>query len=356
MKESLGNNGGHNEPATPTDDTTILRELGRDLIGIDTSTLSLRDKLRQRRQLANYDGPPIEHSIESRPKKIVAYTQSVDPEIVTEELLTVESNGPIALINVPLTSNEIAPSIAEQDIIHHFPSLEDEVRGILSDINSPEVEYVRESSIYVLPNGKRNIRLLEKSSDLRDYKPKKQSGKYKPIEPRPIEEGFMLLKEAIPPDDYHAIRQNAKYNQFLKRDEHKRVLVRISDIDALLAMRNGRNSVEPLTPDHRPLYTFAETQEEKSALLEAASRGRIPAVRKKDGWYSTLDVARPYLDNRKLTSDQQRPMTHTEFLRYREFIKSGTFPAKKIRNRWHITNNEIREFEEKNPSKRKVQI
>jgi hypothetical protein len=356
MKESQRNEGAYNGPATFDVETALLRELGRDLIGVDPSTLSLREKLRQKKQLANYDGPPIIRNIESRPKKIMAYIQNVEPEISAEELLSEESKGPLALIKEPDTSDEIAPPPPERDITHHFPSLEDEVRRILSDINSPEVEYVRESSVYVLPKGKRDIRLLEKSSDLRNYKPKKQSGKYKPVEPRPIEEGFMLLKEAIPPDDYHAIRQNAKYNQFLKRDEHKRVLVRISDVDALLAMRNCRNSVEPLTPDHRPLYTFADTQEEKSALLEAASHGRIPAVRKKDGWYATSDVAQTYLDNRKLTSDQQRPMTHTEFLRYREFIKSGTFPAKKIRNRWYITNEEIRKFEEKNPSKRKVEI
>lgn len=281
MKESLGNNGVHKEPATLTTETALLRELGRDLIGVDPSTLSFRDKLRQKRQLTNYDGPPIIRSIESRPKKIIAYNQNVEPEIAAEELLAEESNGPLALIEEPDTSDEIAPPPSERYLTHHFPSLDNEVRRILSDINSPEVEYVRESSIYVLPNGRRNIQLLEKSSDLRDYKPKKQSGKYKPVEPRPIEEGFLLLKEAVPAEDYHAIQQNAKYNQFLKRDEHKRVLVRISDVDALLVMRNGRYSDDKLSPDHQPLHTLGETQEEKSALFEAASHGRIPAIRKK---------------------------------------------------------------------------
>lgn len=49
-------------------------------------------------------------------------------------------------------------------------------------------------------------------------------------------------------------------------------------------------------------------------------------------------------------------MTRLEVMRYRDHLKSGALPARKIKNRWHITDDQIREFEEKNPSKRKVEI
>lgn len=326
----------------------LAREKGVDLIGVDPKTLSFSEKLRQRNQQRNAG--------------ITFEATSTEPDI-TQINAYEESKGPLSMA-LPQSDTSVlfvGSTSNSKEAVIHFPSIDQEIKEIMVDIDIPEVEYVREPTINVLPGKKRALRLYSDSSDLAKTRSKAKkkpgkSGKYKPVEPNPIEEGFILLAEAIPPEDYHAIRQNPKYNQFLKRDEHRRVLVRVSEVEALLTLKNSRYSNQELEPDQGLLHLFGKTQEEKSALLEAASHGRIAAVRKKDGWYTTAKVAEAFLKSREVPNPNQRPMTKQEVVRYRDFLKSGTFPARKVKNRWHTSDEEIIEFEVANPSKRKVNL
>lgn len=330
----------------------LAREKGVDLIGVDPKTLSFSERLRQRNQQRNARSSHEDTDNEPSTTQINVYEES------NGQMVVIVPPGETSVLFVGTTSSS-------NDTTVHFRSIDQEIREIMADVDSPEIEYPREYPILVLPRSKRVLRTPYKRDNTEGspikIKPKKRqkenrTGEYIRVEPTPIPEGYLLLHQVVTPEDYKAMRQGGRYSDLLTRDEKKRVLIKIADIPEALRRRNSYISDEALTPDHQLLYTFATNEEEKVALQEAASHERIPAIRKSNGWFAKPDVAREFLESRKATDPNQRPMTTQEVVRYRDFLKSGDFPARKIKNRWHTSDKEISEFEEANPSKRKVNL
>lgn len=319
----------------------LKREKGIDLLDVDPQTLSLRERIRQRRQR--------EQRVREQ-KQLVLYKDPIDSQSIPKNGLSSDADS--------------STDFGEAD----------------REINTPESDFTREDKITYLPISETVIALnghphtesspplvtdtmnvethpAQKPHPNSNNPARSQTNRSKKLisspDPEHLAQGYVLLSKAVPPEDYHAIRQSKRYGDLLLRDSGNRILIKETDIPEVLSRRNERESGTELTPEHRLLHSFGRTHDEKVALQEAANHRRIPAIRKKDGWYATAEIAEAFLKTRRLPSEKHRPMTRQEAVRYRDYLKAGTFSAVKIKNRWHTTDEAIAEFEAANPSKRR---